>query len=160
MGNQEGKSPFLDRYGISCRCGDLLVTAAYVPDRGDLVWLESTPQVGSEHAGMRPALVISPRAYNAKVGFALFCPVTSRVKGYPFEVALPNGSGVVGVVLADQLKSLDWSARKAKLIERASVDVLAMVTARILPLLVPDNAATQGQRYAKPSSGGLRFLLA
>ena len=117
------------------------MTAAYVPDRGDLVWLEFTPQTGCEQAGRRPALVISPRAYNAKVGLALFCPVTSRVKAYPFEVALPEGSGVVGVVLADQLKSLDWRARKAKLIERASSEVLAMVTARILPLLVPDNAA-------------------
>ena len=118
------------------------MTAAYVPDRGDLVWLEFTPQTGSEQAGRRPALVISPKAYNAKVGLALFCPVTSRVKGYPFEVVLPEGSGVVGVVLADQLKCLDWRARKAKLIERVSSDVLAMVTARILPLLVPDNAAT------------------
>ena len=86
--------------------------------------------------------MISPSAYNAKVGLALFCPVTSRTKGYPFEVVLPEGSGVVGVVLADQLKSLDWRARKAKLIERASSDVLAMVTARILPLLVPDNSVT------------------
>ena len=117
------------------------MTASYVPDRGDLVWLEFTLQTGSEQAGRRPALVISPKAYNAKVGLALLCPVTSRVKGYPFEVALPEGIGVVGVVLADQLKSLDWRARKAKLIERASSDVLAMVTGRILPLLVSDNAA-------------------
>jgi mRNA interferase MazF len=87
-------------------------------------------------------LVISPKAYNAKVGLALFCPLTSRVKGYPFEVPLPKGSDVVGAVLADQLKSLDWRAGKAKLIERASSEVLAMVPARILPLLVPDNAAT------------------
>ncbi len=118
------------------------MTAAYIPDRGDLVWLEFTPQTGSEQAGRRPAFVISPKAYNVKVGLALFCPVTSRVKGYPFEVALTKGSGVAGVVLADQLRSLDWRARKAKLIERASANVLAMVTARILPLLVPDNAAT------------------
>ncbi len=118
------------------------MTAAYVPDRGDLVWLEFTPQTDSEQAGRRPALVISLKTYNAKVGLALFCPVTSRVKGYPFEVILSEGSGVIGVVLADQLKSLDWRARKAKLIARASSEVLAMVTARILPLLVPDNAAT------------------
>jgi mRNA interferase MazF len=118
------------------------VTSSYIPDRGDFVWLEFTPQKGSEQAGRRPALVISPKAYNARVGLALFCPVTSRVKGYPFEVPLPEGSEVVGVVLADQLKSLDWRARKAKLIERASSQVLSMVTARILPLLVPDNAAT------------------
>ena len=120
----------------------LLVIAAYVPDRGDLVWLEFTPQTGSEQAGRRPALVISPKAYNAKVGLALFCPVTSRVKGYPFEVVLSEGGCVIGVVLSDQLKSLDWRARKAKLIERAASDVLEMVTARILPLLVPDSAAT------------------
>ncbi|WP_457767012.1 type II toxin-antitoxin system PemK/MazF family toxin [Cyanobium sp. ULC065] len=106
------------------------------------MWLEFTPQTGSEQAGRRPALVISPKAYNGKVGLALFCPVTSRVKGYPFEVVLPEGSGVIGVVLADQLKSLNWRARKANLIERASYELLAMVTARILPLLVPDNAAT------------------
>jgi mRNA interferase MazF len=118
------------------------VSPAYIPDRGDLVWLEFTPQTGSEQAGRRPALVISPKAYNGKVGLALFCPVTSRVKGYPFEVALPEGCGVIGVVLADQLKSLDWRARKAKLIERASSDVLAMVTSRVLPLVVHDNAAT------------------
>ena len=106
------------------------------------MWLQFTPQTGSEQAGRQPALVISPKAYNGKVGLALFCPVTSRVKGYPFEVGLPEGSGVIGVVLADQLKSLDWRARKAKLIERTSYELLAMVTARILPLLVPDNAAT------------------
>ena len=118
------------------------MTPAYVPDRGDLVWLEFTPRTGSEQAGRRPALVISPKAYNGRVGLALFCPVTSRVKGYPFEVALPEGSDVVGVVLADQLKSLDWRARKAKLIEHVSSEVLAMVTSRYLPLLVPDSAAT------------------
>ena len=93
------------------------MSPAYIPNRGDLVWLEFTPQTGSEQAGRRPALVISPKSYNGKVGLGLFCPITSRVKGYPFEVLLPEGSAVVGVVLADQLKSLDWRARKAKLIE-------------------------------------------
>jgi mRNA interferase MazF len=106
------------------------------------VWLEFTPQTGSEQAGRRPALVVSPKACNAKVGLALFCSVTSRVKGYPFEVVLPEGSGVIGVVLADQLKSLDWRARKAKLIQRAPYELLAIVMARILPLLVPDNSVT------------------
>lgn len=114
----------------------------YVPDRGDLVWLEFTPQSESERAGRRPALVVSPKSYNGKVGLALFCPVTSRVKGYPFEVALTDGGGVSGVVLSDQLKSLDWRTRKARLIERASSDVLAMVMARLLPLLEPDTHAT------------------
>jgi mRNA interferase MazF len=118
------------------------MSPAYIPDRGDLVWLEFTPQTGSEQAGRRPALVVSPKSYNGKVGLGLFCPVTSRVKGYPFEVLLPEGSGVVGVVLADQLKSLDWRARKAKLIERAPHDVLTMVTARLLPILDPDCSST------------------
>ena len=82
----------------------------YVPRRGDIVWLSFTPQAGHEQAGRRPALVLSPSAYNRKVGLALFCPVTSRVKGYPFEVTVPKGLSVAGVVLADQVKSLDWQA--------------------------------------------------
>ena len=116
--------------------------SSYVPDRGDLVWLEFTPQAGSEQRGRRPALVLSPKTYNGKVGLALFCPVTSKIKGYPFEVKLPDGSEVSGVVLSDQLKSLDWRSRKVKFIERASSDVMAMVTARFFPLVEPDTPAT------------------
>lgn len=86
----------------------------YVPRRGDLVWISLNPQAGHEQAGRRPAVVISPAAYNAKVGLALLCPVTSRAKGYPFEVAVPPRFGVEGVVLADQVKSLDWRARRAE----------------------------------------------
>jgi len=88
---------------------------AYVPQRGDVVWITFTPQAGHEQAGRRPAIVLSPRAYNGRVGLALICPVTSRSKGYPFEVSLPTGLPVSGVVLADQVKSLDWRARKAEL---------------------------------------------
>jgi len=88
--------------------------AGYVPKRGDLVWITFNPQAGHEQAGRRPALVISPAAYNAKVGLALLCPVTSRAKGYPFEVVIPSGHGIKGVVLADQVKSLDWRARNAE----------------------------------------------
>jgi mRNA interferase MazF len=113
--------------------------ASYVPDRGDLVWLEFTPQAGSEQAGKRPALIMSPKTYNKKVGLALVCPVTSRIKGYPFEVRLPDGLDVGGVVLSDQLKSLDWRARKARLIDRAPEPVVQQVTARLLPLLDPDS---------------------
>lgn len=116
--------------------------SSYVPDRGELVWLEFTPQAGSEQRGRRPALVLSPKSYNEKVGLALFCPVTSKIKGYPFEVQLPDGSAVSGVVLADQLKSLDWRIRKVKFIERTSSAVIAMVTARVLPLLEPHTPAT------------------
>jgi len=116
--------------------------SSYVPDRGDLVWLEFTPQAGSEQRGRRPALVLSPKIYNGKVSLALFCLVTSKIKGYPFEVEIPDGSAVSGVVLSDQLKSLDWRSRKVKFIERTSSDVMAMVTARRLPLLEPDTPAT------------------
>lgn len=116
--------------------------SSYVPDRGDLVWLEFTPQAGSEQRGRRPALVLSPETYNGKVGLALFCPVTSKIKGYPFEVQLSDESAVNGVVLSDQLKSLDWRSRNVKFIERASPDVIAMVTARLLPLLESDTPAT------------------
>ena len=87
--------------------------APYCPKRGDVVWIEFTPQAGHEQAGHRPALVLSPEAYNRKVGLALLCPITSQVKGYPFEVLLPQGLEVSGVVLADQVKSLDWKVRHA-----------------------------------------------
>lgn len=116
--------------------------ASYVPDRGDLVWLEFTPQAGSEQRGRRPALVLSPKSYNGKVGLALFCPLTSKVKGYPFEVELPDRYAVSGVILSDQVKSLDWRSRKARLIDRVSPDVIAMVIARVLPLVEPDTSAT------------------
>jgi mRNA interferase MazF len=87
--------------------------AADCPKRGDIVWLSFTPRAGHEQAGHRPALVLSPESYNRKVGLALFCPITSQVKGYPFEVRVPQGCEVSGVVLADQVKSLDWKARRA-----------------------------------------------
>ena len=100
----------------------------YVPDRGHVVWISLDPQAGHEQAGRRPALVVSPRAYNAKVGLALLCPITSQVKGYPFEVALPGGLQVSGVVLSDQVKNLDWRVRKAEFIcelpESATGEVL------------------------------------
>jgi mRNA interferase MazF len=114
------------------------VAKTYVPDRGDIVWLQFNPQAGHEQAGHRPAFVVSPRAYNRKVGLALFCPVTSRVKGYPFEVRLPEEGKVQGAVLADQLKSLDWRARKATRVDRATDDVVQEVTGRILALVDPE----------------------
>ena len=83
----------------------------YVPERGDAVWMNFDPQAGHEQSGRRPALGLSPSAYNDKVGLALVCPITSRAKGYPFEVALPPSLTVTGVILADQVKSLDWRVR-------------------------------------------------
>ncbi len=88
---------------------------AYIPERGDVVWITLNPQAGHEQAGRRPAVVLSPGAYNAKVGLALLCPVTNRVKGYPFEVLIPEGLAVSGAILADQVKSLDWRARETEL---------------------------------------------
>jgi mRNA interferase MazF len=87
---------------------------AYIPDSGDIVWITFTPQAGHEQAGHRPALVLSPKAYNGKVGLAILCPITSQVKGYPFEVLIPDGLEISGAILSDQVKSLDWKARKAE----------------------------------------------
>jgi mRNA interferase MazF len=89
---------------------------AKVPDRGDVVWISMNPQAGHEQAGRRPALVVSPAAYNGKVGLAILCPLTSQEKGYPFEVKIPEGLPVGGVILSDQAKSLDWRARRADFI--------------------------------------------
>jgi mRNA interferase MazF len=100
-----------------------------------MVWISMDPQAGHEQAGRRPALVLSPFPYNRKTGLALLCPITSQVKGYPFEVALPEGSPVRGVVLADQVKSLDWSARKVMRFSRVPQDVLAEVLRRLLVLM-------------------------
>ena len=107
----------------------------YVPDRGDIVWLEFNPQAGHEQAGRRPALVVSAKAYNGKVGLALCCPITSQVKGYPFEVILPRKLKVSGAVLSDQLKSLDWRVRKAKRLTKAPHEVVEEVTAKILTII-------------------------
>jgi mRNA interferase MazF len=108
---------------------------SYVPERGDAVWITLDPQAGHEQAGRRPALVLSPSAYNGRVGLGLFCPITSQVKGYPFEVPLPVGSPVSGVVGADQVKSLDWRARKAARIGAVSEEVVAQVLQRLQTLL-------------------------
>ena len=107
----------------------------FVPERGDLVKMSFDPQSGHEQAGWRPALVISPAPYNRASSLALVCPVTSRVRGYPFEVVLPQGVDVGGVVLADQLRSLDWRARRARFAGRAPAAVLREVLARLEPLV-------------------------
>jgi mRNA interferase MazF len=110
--------------------------AAYVPEHGEIVWLELNPQVGHEQAGRRPALVVSPKDYNAKVGLALICPITSKIKGYPFEVILPPGS-ISGAVLSDQIRSLDWRERNAKRICVAPPEVVAEVLAKVVLLIEP-----------------------
>ena len=94
----------------------MVTPQTYVPQRGDVVRLTFNPQAGHERAGRRPAVVLSPHAYNAKVGLAILCPITSQVKGYPFEVMIPAGLPVNGVILADQVKSLDWQVRKVEFV--------------------------------------------
>jgi len=104
------------------------VGGAHVPERGDVV-----------QVGRRPALVISPKSYNKKVGLALVCPITSRLKGYPFEVELPQGLKAKGAILCDQLKSLDWRARHATRLGSVPDPVMQEVTARILALVDPED---------------------
>jgi mRNA interferase MazF len=99
------------------------------------VWISLNPQTGHEQAGRRPAVVVSPRSYNGKVGLGLFCPITSQVKDYPFEVAIPAGSPVNGVVLADQVRSLDWRVRRAEFAGRLPADTSAEVVGKLTALL-------------------------
>ena len=105
-----------------------MVKKGYVPQRGDVVWITLNPQSGHEQAGRRPAMVLSPAIYNEKVELAILCPVTNQIKGYPFEVLMPDGLPVSGVILADQIKSLDWHVRDAEWIctlpHRVVVEVL------------------------------------
>ena len=105
----------------------------YVPDAGDIVWLQFDPQAGHEQAGHRPAVVLSPASYNGRSGMAVCCPMTTRIKGYPFEVALTGTPP--SVVLADQVKSLDWRARKATRKGRVSAAELAEVRAKLAALI-------------------------
>lgn len=107
----------------------------YVPQRGDIVWLDFSQQTGHEQAGKRPAVCISPGEYNKKVGLAIFCPITSQVKGYPFEVVLPNNFPVKGVILSDQVKNLDWSERNVEFICKLPEDKLVEVLCKLDPLI-------------------------
>ena len=117
-----------------------MVEQPYVPDTGDIVWLTFTPQAGHEQAGRRPALVLSPRSYNEKTSLALFCPITSRAKGYPFEVSLPNAGPITGVILADQIKSLDWRARRIRFASQVPSRVLDEVLTKLTVLLDQDSS--------------------
>jgi mRNA interferase MazF len=106
----------------------------YIPDQGDIVWLDFNPQLGHEQRGRRPALTLSFREYNEKIGFAVFCPIASKVKGYPFEVEV-IGKVINGCVLSDQIKSLDWTARNIEFIEKINNDKLDDVISTILVII-------------------------
>jgi mRNA interferase MazF len=112
-----------------------MVNPQYIPTRGDIVWLSFTPQAGHEQSGHRPALVLSPKSYNDKTSLALLCPITSTSKGYPFEVPLPSQSAISGVVLADQIKSLDWRSRQARFQCQTTRQVVGEVLAKVNVLL-------------------------
>jgi len=113
------------------------VSDAYVPARGDAVWITFNPQAGHEQAGQRPAVVLSPASYNARVGLALLCPITSQIKGYPFEVLLPPNIAVTGVILSDQIKSLDWRARDATFILALPPETIEAVLRKTVTLFAP-----------------------
>ncbi|MBF0506620.1 MAG: endoribonuclease MazF [Nitrospirae bacterium] len=106
-----------------------------IPDRGDVILLRLDPTLGDEQAGFKPAVVLSPELYNKASGLCVVCPVTSRTKGYPFEVDLESTGKTTGVALADQVHSIDWQARKIKIIDRISATALATILAKFKPLL-------------------------
>lgn len=106
----------------------------YVPQKGDVIWLKFTPRSGHEQAGKRPAIVLSPTEYNEKTSLVIVCPITSKVKGYPFEVSI-NGKKITGVVLSDQVKSLDWRAREAAYIETVPDETLLEIQEKLFALL-------------------------
>ena len=114
----------------------MVTSEPYVPDRGDIVWVELTPPSGPEQAGRGPALVFSPKEYNRTVGLAFMCPISIHVKGYPFEVPLPTKETVRGVVLADHIKSLDWRIRNVRFLCRVPVDVIRDTVRKFQTLLV------------------------
>lgn len=113
-----------------------MVRAGYVPDRGDFVWLDLNPPKGHEQAGRRPALVLSPRAYNRKSGLCVICPATTKAKGYDFEVPHPGADDPRTVVLADHVRCVDWRARNVRFIHHVSPEVLEEVVARLDALVI------------------------
>ncbi len=114
----------------------------FIPHRGDVVWIDMQPQVGHEQSGRRPAIVLSPKSYNGKVGLALLCPITNQIKGYPFEVMIPSGLKVAGVVLSDQVKSLDWKIRNAEFCDKVPEVVVLEIFKKLETLLNFDGECT------------------
>lgn len=114
-------------------------TAAYVPDRGDLMWADLSPVAGHEQAGRRPVLVLSPKAYNRKTGLCVVCAATRQQKGYAFEVVVDETPGRESIVLADHVRTIDWRSRRAERMRKVSADILNDVTARLLALIDPDS---------------------
>jgi mRNA interferase MazF len=114
---------------------NMVSSETYVPQRGEAVWITFNPQSGLERAGRRPAVVLSHGSYNGKVGLAILCPITNQIRGYPFEVLLPAGMAVTGAILSDQIKSLDWRARKAELICTLPIKIVSEALQKLGTLL-------------------------
>jgi mRNA interferase MazF len=112
-----------------------VVRRSFVPERGDVVWLSFSPHRGRQQDGRRPVLVLSPRRYNDRVGLAVVCPITSRIKGYPFEVEVRDVAPIAGAILVDHVRSVDWRARRAEPAGRTPPDVLDEVVAKLRPLI-------------------------
>ena len=110
-------------------------SGSYIPDRGDIVWINFTPQAGHEQRGKRPALILSPKIYNEKTSLCICLPITSKIKGYPFEVKLPEGLAIEGVVLSDQIKNLDFSAREISFVCKVDSHVVENVQKNVLALI-------------------------
>ena len=108
----------------------------YIPERGDVVWIMFAPSTGHEQSGKRPGVVMSSSIYNGKTGMALCCPITSHVKGYPFEVSVPIGVKISGAILADHMRNIDWKTRRAQYLCKLPDNVLEEVTEKILTLLI------------------------
>jgi mRNA interferase MazF len=113
----------------------MVSSRTYVPQCGDAVWITLNPKAGHEQAGRRPAVVLSPENYNGKIGLAILCPITNQIKGYPFEVLLPEGLPVAGAILSDQVKSLDWRTRNAELICTLPDETISEVLQKLSTLL-------------------------
>jgi mRNA interferase MazF len=122
-----------------------LVKSGYIPKRGDLIWLDFTPQAGHEQAGRRPAVVISSSQYNRKVGLLLACPITSQRKQYPYEVLLPDRLPITGVILADQVRRLDWKSRRAAFIGRLGEGFMAEILGKLAVLIEDEGVGPEEQ---------------
>lgn len=112
-----------------------MVRRGYIPDAGDLVWISLDPKAGHEQVGRRPALILSSRIYNGKALLAIACPITSQIKGYPFEVPLPVGGEIAGVILADHIRNLDWRARRVEYAGKVPAETMVEVQERLRALL-------------------------
>ena len=122
--------------GSGRREGGVVIRRGYVPDRGDVIWMMFGPQAGHEQSGRRPGVVMSSSIYNGKTGMALCCPITSQIKGYPFEVLVPTGLKISGAILADHIRNIDWKTRRAEYLCKLTDKTLEEVAGKLLSLLI------------------------